>query len=47
MSEIYPKTFAELLALVPGLERGGNLPAAYHRLLMSPDADLRDRAARS
>jgi len=32
---------------VPGLERGGNLPAAYNRLLMSQDADLRDRAARS
>jgi proline iminopeptidase len=47
MGEIYPEAFAELLALVPGLERGGNLPAAYHRLLMSPDADLRDRAARS
>jgi len=47
MGEIYPESFAELLALVPGLERGGNLPAAYHRLLMSPDADLRHRAARS
>jgi proline iminopeptidase len=32
---------------VPGLERGGNLPAAYHRLLMSHEADLRERAARS
>jgi proline iminopeptidase len=47
MGEIYPEAFAELLALVPGLEHGGNLPAAYHRLLMSQDADLRDRAARS
>ncbi|SRR6266516_2956647 len=47
MGEIYPEAFAELLALVPGLERGGNLPAAYSRLLMSTDADLRDRAARS
>jgi proline iminopeptidase len=27
--------------------RGGNLPAAYNRLLMGPDADLRNRAARS
>ena len=47
MGEIYPEAFAQLLALVPGLERGGNLPAAYHRLLMSQDADLQDRAARS
>lgn len=47
MGEIYPEAFADLLALVPDLERGGNVAAAYHRLLMSPDADLRDRAARS
>jgi proline iminopeptidase len=47
MGEVYPEAFADLLALVPGLERGGNLPAAYHRLLMSPDADRQDRAARS
>ena len=47
MGEIYPEAFAELLALVPGLEPGGNLPAAYHDLLMSDDAGLRDRAARS
>jgi len=47
MGEIYPEAFAELLALVPGLERGGNLAAAYNCLLMSHDADLRDRAARS
>jgi proline iminopeptidase len=47
MGEVYPEAFAELLALVPGLERGGNIPAAYSRLLMSPDPDLTDRAARS
>ena len=47
MGEIYPEAFAELLALVPGLERGGNLPAAYNCLLMSHHADLRDHAARS
>lgn len=47
MGEVYPEAFAELLALVRGLERGGNLTAAYNRLLMSPDAQLRDRAARS
>ena len=47
MGEVYPEAFAELLALVPGLERGGNIPAAYNRLLMSSDAQRRDRAARS
>jgi proline iminopeptidase len=47
MGEIYPEAFDELLALVPGMERGGNIPAAYNRLLMSPDLRLRDRAARS
>jgi proline iminopeptidase len=47
MGEVYPEAFADLLALVPGLERGDNLPAAYNRLLMSPDAKQRDRAARS
>lgn len=47
MGEVYPEAFADLLAGVPGLERGGNLPAAYHRLLMSPDAAERDRAARA
>ncbi len=40
MGEIYPEAFAELLALVPGLERGGNLPAAYNRLLTSPTSRL-------
>jgi proline iminopeptidase len=47
MGEIYPEAFAQLLELVPGLKRGDNLPAAYNRLLMSHDADLQDRAARS
>jgi len=47
MGEIYPEAFAGLLALVPELERGANLPAAYNQLLMSADVDLGDRAARS
>lgn len=47
MGEIYPESFAELLALVPELERGDNVPAAYNRLLMGSDAHLQDRAARS
>jgi proline iminopeptidase len=47
MGEIYPEAFAELRALVPHLERGDNLPAAYHRLLMSPDPQQHDQAARA
>lgn len=47
MGEIYPEAFADLLALVPGLPWGGNVPAAYSRLLMSPDPGLRERAARA
>jgi proline iminopeptidase len=47
MGEVYPEAFADLRALVPDLVRGDNLPAAYHRLLMGPDAALRDRAARA
>lgn len=47
MGEIYPEAFAQLRALVPGVQEGGNLPAAYNRLLMSPDTALQDRAARA
>lgn len=47
MGEIYPEAFAELRALVPHLQWGDNLPAAYHRLLMSQDPQERDRAARA
>lgn len=47
MGEVYPEAFAQLLALVPDLEDGGNLPAAYNQLLMSTDGDVRDRAARA
>lgn len=45
MGEVYPEAFDELLALVPGLERGGNVPAAYNKLLMSGDLELQERAA--
>jgi proline iminopeptidase len=45
--EVYPEAFAQLCALVPHLGRGSNLPAAYQRLLMSPDPQERDRAARA
>jgi proline iminopeptidase len=47
MGEVYPEAFANLHALVPHLHDGDNLPAAYHRLLMSSDAQQRDLAARA
>jgi proline iminopeptidase len=47
MGEIYPEAFADLWALVPNLKTGDNLPAAYHRLLVSPDGQQRDHAART
>lgn len=45
MGEVYPEAFAELCALVPQLSLGDNLPAAYHRLLMNSDPQVRERAA--
>ena len=45
MGEVYPEAFQRLLALVPHLHGRDNLPAAYHRLLMSSDSDERHRAA--
>lgn len=47
MGEVYPEAFAELCALVPALNPGDNLPAAYHHLLMSPDPDTHNEAARA
>ena len=47
MGEIYPEAFADLCSLVPHLGRGDNLPAAYNRLLMNPDTDIQDHAARA
>jgi proline iminopeptidase len=47
MGEVYPEAFGNLRALVPDLREGGNLPAAYYRLLTSRDAEQRDHAARA
>lgn len=47
MGEIYPEAFAELRALVPGVAQGGNLPAAYQRLLADADPAVRDTAAQA
>ncbi len=45
MGEIYPEAFAELCALVPELAWGDNIAAAYHRLLMDSELEVRARAA--
>ncbi|GAB2886092.1 prolyl aminopeptidase [Nocardioides pacificus] len=47
MGEVYPEAFAKLRELVPDVVPGGNLPAAYSRLLTSGDRGLQDRAARA
>ena len=46
MGRIWPEAWARFRDGVPEAERNGNLAAAYHRLLESPDAAVRDRAAR-
>ncbi|KPI08566.1 proline iminopeptidase [Actinobacteria bacterium OK074] len=47
LGKIFPEAFERFLALVPGSERDGNLAAAYHRLIESPDPAVRERAARA
>jgi proline iminopeptidase len=47
MGQVYPAEFDALLELVPPSERDGNIPAAIHRLLRSPDPTLCDAAARA
>lgn len=47
LGKLFPAAFERFLALVPGDERDGDLAAAYHRLLESPDPRVRERAARA
>jgi proline iminopeptidase len=47
MGQVYPAEFDALLELVPPDERGGNIAAAIHRLLRSPDPAVCDTAARA
>jgi proline iminopeptidase len=47
LGRVFPAAFEEFLELVPEDERGGSLPAAYSRLLESPDPRVRERAARA
>jgi proline iminopeptidase len=45
MGRIFPEEWARFRDAVPGGERAGDLSAAYSRLLASPDAVTRERAA--
>ncbi|MFF5186276.1 prolyl aminopeptidase [Streptomyces sp. NPDC000345] len=48
LGKIFPEAFERFLAGLPeGIEREGNLAAAYNRLLESPDPRVRERAARA
>ena len=47
MGHLHPAEHERLLSLLPRSERDGNIAAAYHRLLMSPDPAVHDAAARA
>ncbi|WP_328656935.1 prolyl aminopeptidase [Streptomyces sp. NBC_00334] len=47
LGKIFPEAHERFLAELPPDERDGSLPAAYNRLLESPDAAVRERAARA
>ncbi|MCX3064224.1 prolyl aminopeptidase [Streptomyces beihaiensis] len=45
LRRVFPEAHARFAAGVPEAERDGDLAAAYHRLLESPDPEVRERAA--
>jgi proline iminopeptidase len=47
MGRLFPAEWERFLSRVPDQERGGNLAAAYARLLASPDPGVREDAARA
>lgn len=47
MGRVFPREWAEFVTLVPADEQGGDLAAAYARLLADPNGDLREAAARA
>ncbi|MDT0569600.1 prolyl aminopeptidase [Streptomyces sp. DSM 3412] len=47
LGQFFPEAFERFLAELPEDERHGNLPAAYNRLIESPDEAVRARAARA
>ena len=46
MGRVWPEAWDRFVNGVPEAERGGNLAAAYARLLAGPDPEVRERAAR-
>lgn len=46
MGRVFPRQWDRFTELLPGAERGGDLAAAYARLLASPDQAVREEAAR-
>jgi proline iminopeptidase len=46
MGRVFPAEWERFVAVVPDAERGGDLAAAYSRLLHDPDPQTRERAAR-
>jgi proline iminopeptidase len=47
LGKIFPEAWTRFRDGVPEAERDGDLSAAYHRLLQSPDPEVRARAARA
>jgi proline iminopeptidase len=45
MGRVFPREWDAYTAMVPAAERGGDLSAAYARLLANPDPEVRDAAA--
>jgi len=47
LGKLFPEAFERFVGELPVGERGGNLAAAYNRLIESPDRAVRERAARA
>ncbi|PRW62097.1 prolyl aminopeptidase [Actinopolyspora mortivallis] len=47
MGHVHPHEFAELLHHLPAERRDGNIPAAFHDLLVHPDPEIHHAAARA
>ena len=47
LGRIFPEAFERFVGELPAAERGGDLAAAYNRLMESPDPEVRARAARA
>ena len=47
MRRIYPAAWERLVSALPAADRGGDIAAAFNRLVMDPDPAVHDRAARA